>query len=128
MFYKSDSILLLLSRRIDVGEEERDVMATYERHDTSIIKQLAICFFLATVGSLMGTFTPINGGVGNCGFVTIGWALANFLYVDANCINLGLGEEVFRLVEVGTVTSTCQVPMMEVSVCCYLNIGSATRW
>ena len=37
MFYKGNRVLLLLTRSVDVGEEEGDIMATNESHHPSIV-------------------------------------------------------------------------------------------
>lgn len=72
----------------------------------------------------MGVFTAVDGGVRNCGFVAIGRAMTSGLYTNTNCINLCLGEEIFGLIEMRAVASSCQVSMMEVSICRYLDIGA----
>jgi hypothetical protein len=53
MFYKGNSVLLLLSWSIDVGEEKGNVVAAHKGHEASVIEKVAVCFFLATIGSFM---------------------------------------------------------------------------
>ena len=90
MLYESNGILLLLTRGVDVGKEEWDVVPANQCHESCIVKPVHVSLLLAFICSLMRLFTLVYRFTGDLGLVLFGRFLAQGLDTATNGVNLFL--------------------------------------
>lgn len=64
MINQGDRIFLLLTRSVDVGKEERNIVTAYERHNSGVIEAVHRRLLLLAIGGFIRTLTLVNCLVG----------------------------------------------------------------
>ena len=118
---------MLLSRRINVCEEKRDVVATDQGHEASIIKVLRASFLLSLICSIVGVFAFVNGRIRYCRSILFCGSLPDRFNAIPHCIDLRLAEKIIRAVEMRTVTASDSMTMVKVAVLCNMTIASPVK-
>ena len=124
MLQESNGVFLLLAWSIDVRKEQGDVMATDQGHEASVIKVFRAGFFLSLVCSIVGVFAFVDGRIRYGRSILFCGSLSDRFDVIPNCIDLRLAEKIVRAVELGTITASDSVAMMEVSILRDVTIAS----
>jgi len=65
MLNESNGLLLLFARRIDIGEEQRNIVTADKGHKASVVVVLSAGLFFATIGGLVRILTLVNGSIRN---------------------------------------------------------------
>lgn len=127
MFNEGHSVFLLLARRIDICGQKWRTMATDKGATTMIIKLLCVRFGLVVVGGVVGSLAFVYGFGGNylCRGSWLGFTKSRDAF--SNGVDLHLGEEILRIVKVGTVACTASMSMMKIAVYGNMNISSPTE-
>ena len=86
---EGNGILLLLSRCVNVGKEERNVVAAAKRSHAPIIEMLHARFDISSVSSLVGIFATVDSFIWNGGLSRL-WlgALPEGVDMVAHPVNL----------------------------------------
>src|SRR5882762_8334907 len=118
MLQESNGVFLLLTWSIDVHKEQGDVMVTDQGHEASVIKVFRAGFFLSLVRSVVGVFafTFVDSRIRYGRSILFCGSLSDQFDAIPNCIDLQLAEKIVRAVELGTITTSDSVAMMEVSI------------
>lgn len=126
MLKEGNGVFLLLSRCIDVGEEERDIMSADNRHNSVVVESLrAPCLFVS-LSSVVRPFALIERIVTDSGLEHFGRFLSDVLDPSTNFINVLLGKEILRLVKGSPGACRHSMSMVEVTIKGNMNIGATT--
>ena len=92
-----------------------------------VIIKLIPTLLLCSLHRMMWLLTSINGLVWNLCRLSIGVPPMSCLNSFTNFINKLFHDEVLRIVECGTITSTLQMLVMEVAICTEVNITTSVE-
>lgn len=88
MFGEGNGILLLLPRSVDIGEEQRDVMAANQGHDTRVVMFLHTSLDIRPSCSFIGLLAFINSFVGHFLWSGLSWTFTDGINPCTNTINI----------------------------------------
>jgi hypothetical protein len=124
MFNESDSIFLLFTRGINICKEERDIVTAHKGHETSGIKLRSASLLFPTISGLMRILTLVDGGIWDFRVVGPRRPFPGVLDPISYSIHLFLRYKVVRVIKRRTVSRAGQVPMMEITVCCCMDVAA----
>ena len=126
MFYEGNRVLLLLTRSVDVGEEEGDIMATNESHHPSIIIMIHIRFDGRPTAGVMAILAFVHCFIRYFGgFASSGRPAPRHCDAFSNVVDILLGEKVFWPVELRTISRIFPVPLTEIAISGNNEIGAS---
>lgn len=105
--YKSNDELLLFSRRVDIGKEKRNIMATNKRHPPLNIVAKTCSFLLITVGCFIRLLTFVNSFVRNFRIPRFWFTFPSQIDLQSNLVNKCLWNDMFRCMEFDALPSRC---------------------
>jgi hypothetical protein len=113
---EGNGVLLLFPWCVDIGKEQRDVMATDKRHVARIVVPLAAGFDISTCAGYVPVFALIDRFVGDNHLARFWRSFPCTIDSIADCINVCLGYVVLGYVKVRTVACFSKVPMVEIPI------------
>jgi len=126
VFKKCDTILLLLTRAVDVGKEKGNIMMAYQCHDAGVVEAVHRRLLFVTVSSFIRRLTLINCLIWNFSMAMPRWLLTCSLNSPSDLIHLSFWNEVCRIIERGTTSRRTLMAMVKVSISGHVNITTIT--
>src|ERR1700683_1243678 len=124
MFNEGDSILLLFTGGIDICEEKCDVMTTDKGHKASGIKMRTASLLFPTISGLVRILALVDGRIRDFCVVGPRRLFPGTFNPISYGIHLFLRYEVVRFIKRWTVPRTRQVPVVEIAICCHMDIAT----
>ena len=117
MFYEANRVLLLLTRCVDVGEEEGDIMATNESHHSPIVIVIHVRFNGRPTAGVMPVLAFVHGFIRHFGgFASFGRPAPRHHDTFSNVVDILLGKKVLRAVELRTIARIFPVVLAEIAI------------
>jgi len=127
VFDQHHTIFFLLARSVDVRKEQRDVMATDERHDASIIKAIHSRLLLLAICCFIWGFALVDHFIRYSNFVLLWRMLACSIDSFPDFINLQFRKEVNGIIKWWAVSCGTSMLMVEVPIHGDMNITTTIQ-
>lgn len=121
---KGDTVLLLLSRCVHIGQKQHDIVSANECHQTCVIELFTMSLLLLLVSSLVGFLALVQGRLGDLTFVCTRRSLTGGSDTYTHGVDFFLREEVLRFIKPRTLSGGGVVTLTECRVQCDMDISS----
>lgn len=116
MLHQRDTELLLLPWSVDVCDEERNIMATYHRHETGIVKMTHVSLSFPAIGGGVRILTLLDDLFRYSRAVFSRGAFTGRVDPLSDGINLRFWYYLSGIMEVGAVTGGGLMTMVKVTI------------